>query len=115
MRPKRTFPASPRCNPRARSAKRRPLTDPPASPALTPRQRDVVELLVGTGLSYKQIAARLARSEGTVRTHTERIYRAFGVHSRLELIVALRVPGSEPPGGAASLTATALQQARGGG
>ncbi|WP_438023457.1 response regulator transcription factor [Sorangium sp. So ce233] len=94
MRPKRTFPASPGCNLRARSAKRRAplraLTDPPGSPALTPRQREVVELLVGTGLSYKQIADRLARSEGTVRTHTERIYRAFGVHSRLELIVAHR-------------------------
>ncbi|WP_438014778.1 LuxR C-terminal-related transcriptional regulator [Sorangium sp. So ce315] len=94
MRPNRIFPASPRCDLRARSAQRRAalraLTDPPGSPALTPRQREVVELLVGTGLSYKQIAARLARSEGTIRTHTERIYRAFDVHSRLELIVAYR-------------------------
>ncbi|WP_437543087.1 LuxR C-terminal-related transcriptional regulator [Sorangium sp. So ce367] len=94
MRPNGTFPASPRRDRRARSENRRAPprapADPSASPALTPRQRDVVALLVGTGLSYKQIAAQLARSEGTVRTHTERIYRAFGVHSRLELIVAYR-------------------------
>ncbi|HTN85414.1 MAG TPA: LuxR C-terminal-related transcriptional regulator [Sorangium sp.] len=64
------------------------------SPVLTPRQRDVAALLVGTGLSYKQIAARLKLSEGTIRTHTERIYRAFGVHSRPELTVALMTPGS---------------------
>lgn len=61
-------------------------------PVLTPRQRDVAALLVGTGLSYKQIAAHLELSEGTIRTHTERIYRAFGVHSRPELTVAVRTP-----------------------
>ncbi|WP_437924634.1 LuxR C-terminal-related transcriptional regulator [Sorangium sp. So ce291] len=92
MRPKLTIPSEFQCDLRARSAQEHasPLapTDPPAIPALTPRERDVVELLVGTGLSYKQIAAQLDRSEGTVRTHTERIYRAFGVHSRLELIFA---------------------------
>ena len=85
------------------------------SPVLTPRQRDVAALLVGTGLSYKQIAQRLRLSEGTIRTHTERIYRAFDVHSRFELTVALRAPGSEPPDGAASLTDTAVQPARQGG
>jgi RNA polymerase sigma factor (sigma-70 family) len=57
---------------------------------LTPRQRDVAALLVGTGLSYKEIAVRLGCSEGTMRTHTEKIYRALGVHSRPELTVALR-------------------------
>lgn len=64
---------------------------------LTPRQRDVAALLVGTGLSYKQIAAHLDLSEGTIRTHTERIYRAFGVHSRPELTVAVRTPGTGLP------------------
>lgn len=63
-----------------------------ASPVLTPRQRDVATLLVATGLSYKQIAAELALSEGTIRKHTERIYRALGVHSRPELTVVLRAP-----------------------
>ncbi|WP_061608753.1 response regulator transcription factor [Sorangium cellulosum] len=92
MRTKRNFTSELYCDLRARNAQERTSsrapTDPSAIPALTPRERDVVELLVGTGLSYKQIAAQLDRSEGTVRTHTERIYRAFGVHSRLELIFA---------------------------
>jgi DNA-binding NarL/FixJ family response regulator len=68
----------------------RPMQPAQTFSVLTPRQRDVAALLVGTGLSYKEIAARLDRSEGTVRTHTERIYRALGVHSRPELTVALR-------------------------
>lgn len=67
-----------------------------SSAVLTSRQREVAALLVGTGLSYKEIAARLDRSEGTVRTHTERIYRAFGVHSRPELTVALQPLGKAP-------------------
>jgi DNA-binding NarL/FixJ family response regulator len=73
---------------------------PPRAPAeratavLTPRQHDVANLLVGTGLSYKEIAAHLAVSEGTIRKHTEHIYRAFGVHSRPELTITLR---ASPP------------------
>jgi DNA-binding NarL/FixJ family response regulator len=104
MKPKQSFHPEHHGNRGARKARRAERrtsphvpADPSASPALTPRQRDVAALLVGTGLSYKQIAARLALSEGTVRTHTERIYRAFGVHSRPELTVALRVPGECPP------------------
>lgn len=72
----------------------RALAERQPGPVLTPRQRDVAALLVGTGLSYKQIAAHLDVSEGTIRTHTERIYRAFGVHSRPELTVALRTPAT---------------------
>ncbi|MFO0590327.1 MAG: helix-turn-helix transcriptional regulator [Polyangiaceae bacterium] len=64
------------------------------SPPLTPRQRDVTALLVSTGLSCKEIAARLGLSEGTIRTHMERIYRAFGVHSRPELTATLLAPPS---------------------
>jgi DNA-binding NarL/FixJ family response regulator len=79
---------------RTRSVEERAFRRAPAerreSPVLTPRQREVAALLVGTGLSYKQIAARLGLSEGTIRTHTEKIYRAFGVHSRAELTVELQ-------------------------
>ena len=85
---------------RARSVEVRASQPAPAerrsSPVLTSRQREVAALLVGTGLSYKQIAAQLDRSEGTVRTHTEKIYRAFGVHSRPELTVALQPQGKAP-------------------
>lgn len=72
---------------------------PTAPPALTPRQRDVAALLVRTGLSYKQIATRLHVRVGTLRTHTERVYRALGVHSRAELTVALRTWVDAPPSG----------------
>lgn len=85
-------------HPPARDVERRviplPLAERCASPALTPRQRDVLALLIGTGLSCKQIAAELELCEGTIRTHMERIYRAFGVHSRPELTVALLAPPS---------------------
>lgn len=50
------------------------------------RRREVAALLATSGLSYKQIADRLALSEGTVRKHAELAYRALGVHSRPELI-----------------------------
>lgn len=88
-------------HPTTRDADRRVLpqsaSERHSSPALTPRQREVVALLIGTGLSCKQIAAKLDLSEGTVRTHMERIYRAFGVHSRPELTIALLVlPSSSP-------------------
>lgn len=82
---------------RARSARQslppRAAERTPTS-ALTPRQHDVAMLLIGTGLSYKEIAAHLAVSEGTIRKHTEHIYRAFGVHSRPELTITLR---ASPP------------------
>ena len=97
MKPERTFPPKRHGDRRARSVEARASPRAPAErradPVLTPRQREVAALLVGTGLSYKEIAARLNRSEGTVRTHTEKIYRALGVHSRPELTVALRAPG----------------------
>lgn len=54
------------------------------------RQREIATLLVSTGLSYKQIASELGLSEGTVRKHTERIYRALKVHSRPELVALLK-------------------------
>jgi DNA-binding NarL/FixJ family response regulator len=64
--------------------------EPPERPTLSPRKRQVAKLLVDSGLSYKEIAARLDLSEGTIRTHTEGIYRKYKVHSRFELIAAFR-------------------------
>lgn len=60
------------------------------APSLTPRQREVAGLLCSTGLSYKQVADKLDISEGTMRKHTENVYRRVGVHSRAELMMALR-------------------------
>jgi DNA-binding CsgD family transcriptional regulator len=54
--------------------------------ALSPRQREIANLLVGSGFSYKEIARELRLSEGTVRKHVENIYRIMEVVTRLELI-----------------------------
>ncbi|MEO7327225.1 MAG: LuxR C-terminal-related transcriptional regulator, partial [Minicystis sp.] len=59
---------------------------------LTPRQRQVAELLVTSGLSFKHLAQRLGVSEATVRKHAENVYRLLGVHSRAELAERLKEP-----------------------
>jgi two-component system nitrate/nitrite response regulator NarL len=53
-------------------------------PPLTRREAEVVRL-VCVGLPNKQIAARLAVAEGTVKTHLHRIYEKLEVRGRLEL------------------------------
>jgi DNA-binding CsgD family transcriptional regulator len=46
-----------------------------------PRQRQILAL-VADGLADKEIAARLGVSARTVRTHLERLYQRYGLHSR---------------------------------
>jgi PAS domain S-box-containing protein len=58
-------------------------------PHLTPRQVQVLRLLE-QGRSTKQIAAELHLSTETVRNHIRRLFRALGVHSRLEAVAAAR-------------------------
>jgi DNA-binding NarL/FixJ family response regulator len=55
------------------------------APALTPRQRELLDLLAA-GHTNTQIARRLGVSEGTVRTHLENIYRRLGVSSRVAAV-----------------------------
>ena len=59
---------------------------------LTPRQRDVLELLC-QGLPNKLICRRLNISTGTVKAHISGILRELGVSSRLQAVVAARVNG----------------------
>lgn len=47
--------------------------------------RIISELLLG--LPIKLIAARIGSKEETVRTHLKRMYRRFGVRSRMELVL----------------------------
>ena len=61
----------------------------PPHPHLTPRQVEVLRLLE-QGRSTKQIAAELHLSTETVRNHIRRLFRALGVHSRLEAVAAAR-------------------------
>ena len=60
---------------------------------LTPRQREVLELL-GAGKNARQIAAALSISLATVRTHIRHILRALGVNTQLAAVVRASRPGS---------------------
>lgn len=51
------------------------------SATLTPRQRDVLTLVV-KGKSNKEIARQLGLGEGTVKVHLAALFRALGVRSR---------------------------------
>lgn len=53
--------------------------------SLTPRERDVLNLVV-TGLLNKQIAARLGTSETTVKIHRHRVMEKMGANSLAELV-----------------------------
>jgi pimeloyl-ACP methyl ester carboxylesterase/DNA-binding CsgD family transcriptional regulator len=69
--------------------------DAPADPAfatLTPRERDIVELIAG-GRDNAQIAARLALSEKTVRNHITSIFAKLEVENRSQAIVLARKAG----------------------
>ena len=64
-------------------------------PHLTPRQVEVLRLLE-QGRSTKQIAAELHLSTETVRNHIRRLFRALGVHTRLEAVAAARAARRSP-------------------
>jgi len=52
---------------------------------LTDRQRGIIEL-IAVGYTDKQLARQLGISSSTLRTHLERLFRRFGVHSRAALV-----------------------------
>lgn len=68
---------------------------------LTPAERDVALLLL-KGYGHKQAAAKLGRSERTVRQHAVEIYRKAGLQGRAELaaffLQDLMLPGGEGRG-----------------
>ncbi len=61
------------------------MGSPEPSVELTPRQRDILQLLQ-EGLDNKSIAARLDLSVKTVENHLTRLFRQLGVQSRLEAV-----------------------------
>lgn len=69
-----------------------PAPPTPANGQLTPRQREVVDLLC-EGLSNKLIARKLNLSENTVRRHVQDILNHFQVDSRAEAVCAARRRG----------------------
>lgn len=66
---------------------------------LSARERQVLGL-AAAGLANKELADRLAISEGTVKTHMARVFRKLGVRSRAELAAAYH--GIVAPDGHAS-------------
>ena len=55
---------------------------------LTPRQSEVFQLLI-RGKTEKDIAQELSIAKDTVHNHIRKIYEAFGVRSKVELLVKL--------------------------
>lgn len=60
----------------------------PEEVGLTERQAQVLDLMV-RGLSNRLIAQRLDLSEGTVKIHVTAIFKALGVNSRTQALIAV--------------------------
>lgn len=70
----------------------------PAGPQLSPRERDVLTLLVD-GLNVAQISKRLYVSESTTKTHISKIYSKLGATNRAQAVMAAIRAGLVPEAG----------------
>jgi DNA-binding NarL/FixJ family response regulator len=80
---------------------RQPPPTPPHPPmavaALTPREREVLDLLVA-GLSNPQICDRLFISDATAKTHVARILQKLGLRDRVQVVIYAYETGLVLPG-----------------
>jgi DNA-binding NarL/FixJ family response regulator len=79
--------------------RQRPLAavDPPAVVDLTPREREVLDLLA-RGLSNSEICEQLVISEATAKTHVARILQKLDVRDRVQTVIYAYESGLVTPG-----------------
>jgi DNA-binding NarL/FixJ family response regulator len=72
------------------------LTDEAKLAELTPREREVLEL-VARGLANREIASELVVEESTIRTHVKRILMKLGLRDRVQIVIFAYETGINRP------------------
>ena len=81
----------------ARQSPAMPPSLPAALAELTPREREVLDLLA-RGLSNSEICAQLVISEATAKTHVARILQKLGLRDRVQAVIYAYETGIISPG-----------------
>jgi DNA-binding NarL/FixJ family response regulator len=81
----------------ARAVPRQAPSPPRAVEDLTPRERDVLDLMV-RGLSNPEICERLVITEATAKTHVARILQKLGLRDRVQVVIYAYESGLLTPG-----------------
>jgi DNA-binding NarL/FixJ family response regulator len=76
------------------------LADQSKLDGLTPREREVLEL-IARGLSNREVAAALVVEESTIRTHVKRIFMKLDVRDRVQAVIFAYETGLNRPAGGA--------------